>query len=89
MAVTIRNLEEGNTIRAILILETDHDNLSDLDFETSGSKAEARSGWIGPSCFPATELWSDDNGFMLIESPAGNVYGVHTIDIEWLPEVTA
>jgi len=82
--VTIRDPKEGEAIRALLILETDHDNLSDLDFETGGSKAEARSGWIGSECFPATELWSDDNGFMLIESPGGNVYGVHTIDVEWV-----
>ena len=82
--VILRRDRPDEAIRAVIILEVDHDNLSDLDFNLGGSKAEVRSGWIGSECFPATELWSDDNGFMLIESRTGNVYGVHTIDVEWL-----
>ena len=82
--VTIRDNKDGEKIRAFLILEKDNDNLSDLDFEASGSKTQHRSGWIGSEHFPATELWSDDNGFMLIESPAGHVFGIQSIDIEWV-----
>jgi len=80
--IVIRDYKDGDTIAAYLILERDGDNLSDLDFEAGGSKGQHRSGWIGKDHFPATEIWSDDNGFMLIESPAGNVFGVQTIDLE-------
>ena len=82
--ITIRDNKDGEKIRASLILEKDNDNLSDLDFETGGSNPQHRSGWIGSEHFPATELWSDENGFMLIESPSGNVYGIQSIDIEWV-----
>ncbi len=81
-SVVIRDNKDGEKIAAHLILERDGDNLSDLDFETGGSKAQHRSGWIGSEHFPAKELWSDDNGFTLIKSPAGHVFGVQSIDIE-------
>ena len=83
-SVVIRDNPNSEKIPAHLILERDGENLSDLDFETSGSKAQHRSGWIGDEHFPAKELWSDGNGFMLIESPAGHVFGIKSIDIEWV-----
>ena len=42
--------------------------------------SEQRQVWIGQECFPAKELWTDDNGNMLIESPAGNVYAVESVN---------
>ena len=87
--VTIRDYKDGEKIAAHLILEKDDYNLYDLDFETGGSKAQHRSGWIGAEHFPAKELWSDGNGFMLIESPAGHVFGIQSIDIDWIQEAIA
>ena len=86
VAKVIIRENRDDKIRASLILEKDNDNLSDLDFETGGSQSQHRSGCIGDEHFPARELWSDDNGFTLIESPAGHVFGIQSVDIEWVEE---
>ena len=73
----------------------DYPNLTDEEIATwwqtdhkeqisAVSLSEQRQVWIGQECFPATELWSDDNGYILIESPAGDVYGIETINIQWV-----
>ena len=44
------------------------------------SLAEQCQVWIGLESFPAEEIWSDEEGFILIESPAGDVYGVESVN---------
>ena len=86
-------------IRADLIREPDVDNVSELynylmpvDLSTTirqiGKVAyfAKRNIWIGLECFPAKELWMDDNGYMLIESPGGTVYVIESINIDWIEE---
>jgi hypothetical protein len=41
---------------------------------------------LGIEVFPATQLWSDDTGLALIETKAGDLYMVQTIDLEYLEQ---
>jgi len=36
--------------------------------------------WIGLECFPAKEIWNGGEGFAIIKSPAGDVYGVESVN---------
>ena len=85
--VTIRDYQEGEQIQAYLMFFQSAGNIMEIEQYYNGGPATILvGGWIGQECFPAKELWSDDNGFALIESPAGDVYGVQTIDLEWIKE---
>ena len=41
---------------------------------------------LGIEEFPATQLWSNDDGLALIETATGKHCSVQTIDLEYLPE---
>ena len=75
---------DDTKIRADLIRQPDVDNVSEL--YNAYPAIPKRHVWIGLECFPAKELWMDDNGYMLIESPGGTVYGIESINIDWIEE---
>ena len=41
---------------------------------------------LGIEAFPATQVWSDDTGLALIQTQAGDLYMVQTIDLEYLEQ---
>ena len=62
------------------------------EVQISAQKIAAHSYWdgttqrelLGIEVFPATQLWSNDTGLAVIQTRAGDLYMVQTIDLEYL-----
>ncbi len=62
------------------------------EVQISAQKIAAHSYWdgttqrelLGIEVFPATQLWSNDTGLAVIQTRAGDLYMVQTIDLEYV-----
>ena len=95
-AVTIRDYQQGQEISAQPMVNYGYwggGSITDLVF--SIPERSVALELLGIEAFPATQLWSNDEGQALIETKAGNLHGlvvggdlymVQTIDLEYLEQ---